>query len=40
MFDRVGQVIYPADVADSDTMFEAALDAGVDNVDLMKTVMN
>ena len=33
MFDRVGQVIYPADVADSDTMFEAALDAGVDNVE-------
>ncbi|MEL0042499.1 MAG: YebC/PmpR family DNA-binding transcriptional regulator, partial [Candidatus Puniceispirillum sp.] len=33
MFDRVGQVIYPGDVADSDTMFEAALDAGVDNVE-------
>ena len=33
MFDRVGQVIYLADVADSDTMFEAALDAGVDNVE-------
>ena len=33
MFDRVGQVIYPADVADSDTMFEAALHAGVDNVE-------
>ena len=33
MFDRVGQVIYPADAADSDTMFEAALDAGADNVE-------
>ena len=33
MFDRVGQVIYPPDAADSDTMFEAALDAGVDNVE-------
>jgi YebC/PmpR family DNA-binding regulatory protein len=33
MFDRVGQVIYPADAADSDTMFEAALEAGADNVE-------
>ena len=33
MFDRVGQVIYLADAADSDTMFEAALDAGADNVE-------
>jgi YebC/PmpR family DNA-binding regulatory protein len=33
MFDRVGQVTYPADAADSDTMFEAALDAGADNVE-------
>lgn len=33
MFDRVGQFIYPADAADSDTMFEAAFDAGADNVE-------
>ena len=28
MFDRVGQIIFPADAADADTMFEAALEAG------------
>ena len=33
MFDRVGQLIYPADAADADTMFEAAFDAGADNVE-------
>ena len=33
MFDRVGQVIYSVDAADDDTMFEAALEAGADNVD-------
>ena len=33
MFDRVGQLIYPADAADADAMFEAALDAGADNVE-------
>jgi len=33
MFDRIGQVIYPANAADADTMFEAALDAGADNVE-------
>ena len=33
MFDRVGQMIYPADVADADAMFEAALDAGADNLE-------
>ena len=33
MFDRVGQLIYPADKASSDTIFEAALDAGADNVE-------
>ncbi|MDC3294254.1 YebC/PmpR family DNA-binding transcriptional regulator, partial [Alphaproteobacteria bacterium] len=27
MFDRVGQIIYPADVTDADTMFEAVLEA-------------
>ncbi len=33
MFDRVGQVIYPASTADADRMFEAALEAGADNVE-------
>lgn len=32
MFDRVGQVVYPADAGDADTMFEAVLEAGADNV--------
>jgi YebC/PmpR family DNA-binding regulatory protein len=31
MFDRVGQITYPADTADADAMFEAALDAGADD---------
>ena len=33
MFDRVGQVVYPAAVADGDTVFEAALDAGASDVE-------
>lgn len=33
MFDRVGQIIYPVDAGDADTMFEAALEAGADNVE-------
>lgn len=33
MFDRVGQISYPADKADPDTMFEAALEAGAANVE-------
>lgn len=32
MFDRVGLVTYAADVADADTMFEAALEAGAQDV--------
>ena len=31
MFDRVGQIIFPAAIADADAMFEAALEAGADN---------
>lgn len=31
MFDRVGSIIYPADKADADTMFEAAVEAGAEN---------
>ena len=33
MFDRVGQVIYPVAAASADDMFEAALEAGADNVE-------
>jgi len=32
MFDRIGAILYPASVADADAMFEAALDAGADDV--------
>lgn len=33
LFDRLGQVTYPASVASSDAMFEAALEAGAENVE-------
>ena len=33
MFDRMGEVIYPAEKASADDMFEAALEAGASNVD-------
>ncbi|HEX7970490.1 MAG TPA: YebC/PmpR family DNA-binding transcriptional regulator [Stellaceae bacterium] len=33
LFDRMGQVIYPAKIASADEMFEAAVDAGADNVE-------
>jgi YebC/PmpR family DNA-binding regulatory protein len=33
MFDRVGAVHYPADTASAEAMFEAALEAGADNVE-------
>ena len=33
LFDRVGQIAYGPDAADSDTMFEAALEAGAQDVD-------
>ncbi|MCW2246002.1 YebC/PmpR family DNA-binding regulatory protein [Azospirillum fermentarium] len=33
MFNRVGAIYYPAATADTDTMFEAALEAGADNVE-------
>ena len=32
MFERIGAIRYAAAVADADTMFEAALDAGADDV--------
>lgn len=33
MFDRVGQVAYPVAAGDADAVFEAALEAGADDVD-------
>ena len=33
LFDRRGEVTYPAEIADADTMFEAALEAGAENVE-------
>ena len=32
MFDRIGQIVFDPDVADIDTMFEAALEAGAQDV--------
>ncbi len=33
MFDRVGEIVFAGDVADADSMFEAALEAGADEVE-------
>jgi transcriptional/translational regulatory protein YebC/TACO1 len=33
MFDRVGEILYPADKADADTVMEAAIEAGADDVE-------
>ncbi len=33
MFDRVGEIIYPADKASADAMFESAVEAGADNAE-------
>jgi len=33
MFDRIGAIRYPLDIASADSMFEAALDAGAENVE-------
>lgn len=33
MFDRVGEIVFPADVGDSDTVMEAAIEAGAEDVD-------
>jgi YebC/PmpR family DNA-binding regulatory protein len=33
MFDRVGEIFFPADAAGADDMFEAALEAGADEVE-------
>ncbi|MFZ5608588.1 MAG: YebC/PmpR family DNA-binding transcriptional regulator [Pseudomonadota bacterium] len=32
MFDRVGEIVYPLAAASADKMFEAALEAGADNI--------
>ena len=33
MFDRLGQIVYPAKVADEDAMMEAAIEAGAEDVE-------
>ncbi|MGY8985418.1 MAG: YebC/PmpR family DNA-binding transcriptional regulator [Sphingomonadales bacterium] len=33
MFDRVGLIVYPLDVGDADAIFEAALEAGAENLE-------
>jgi YebC/PmpR family DNA-binding regulatory protein len=33
MFDRVGQILYPASAGDADTIFEAAIEAGAEDVE-------
>ena len=33
MFEQVGELIYPCDVCDGDTMFEAAVEAGAENIE-------
>lgn len=33
MFDHVGEIVYPASKASADAMFEAAVEAGADNVE-------
>ncbi len=33
LFDRIGQIVYPAQTASADAMFEAAVEAGADNVE-------
>ncbi len=33
MFDRKGEIVFPVDKADADTMFEAALEAGASDVE-------
>ena len=33
MFDRVGQILYPSGAGDADAVFEAAVEAGADNVE-------
>ncbi|WMS44787.1 YebC/PmpR family DNA-binding transcriptional regulator [Acuticoccus sp. MNP-M23] len=32
MFDRVGEIVYPADAADADAVMEAGIEAGADDV--------
>jgi YebC/PmpR family DNA-binding regulatory protein len=33
MFDRKGEVVYPADAGDADAIFEAAIEAGAEDVE-------
>lgn len=38
MFDRIAEIVYPADKASADDMFEAAVEAGADNVESSEDV--
>lgn len=38
MFDRVGEVVYPASVGDNDSIMEAAIEAGAEDVDSSEEV--
>jgi YebC/PmpR family DNA-binding regulatory protein len=40
MFDRVGTILYPADKASADDMFEAAVEAGAENCESDETFHN
>ena len=40
MFDRVGEIIYPADKGDADTVMEAAIEAGAEDVQSDETAMS
>lgn len=33
MFDRIGEIVYPSEIGDEDTIFEAAVEAGAENVE-------
>ena len=33
LFNQLGEIVYPAEAGDADALFEAALDAGADNVE-------
>ncbi|MEO1029169.1 MAG: YebC/PmpR family DNA-binding transcriptional regulator [Pseudomonadota bacterium] len=37
-FDQVGQIVYPAEVGDEDTVMEAAIEAGADDVETNEEV--
>jgi YebC/PmpR family DNA-binding regulatory protein len=40
MFDRKGEIVYPASVGDADAVMEAAIEAGADDVGAPRTAMS